>query len=1135
MKYLESVKIAQFFLYEKLDMPIREITGVVGPNGSGKSTAIDAIQISIFGGHSRWVALNSQADDEHMTRTLRTYCLGQYGDLPDQRARDNALTYITLIWRDTKTKKPYSTGVCIYASADQEKHQVLGRYVVEDLELSMGDHLETVDGQERPRPWEAFRQSLLERSRRPSSEILFNDAERYLRSLLMMMRDPGQPIPTVDAFVRAFRFALRMRFDKSVDHIVRNDVLEARPTNINRFRDLTESFRKLAMLVADVEEKITIGRDVLAHFEKAVVETSKLVTWRSLEADASRELANVNLELAIAEREEAEAASAANALALQKAETDIEKDKAEVARLRALREAHAAHQDNGATQANIERLKGEISAQTRSLKLSGAAVIRVLSDASKFPALSSMSDELLDSAKKIADAGELAELSKQAIEALYKPAVVLLKRGCNGVMAHATQLSGTRGIAERRQKELEENLQRAREGKAALRGPAAELLSTLRDHGLSPQPVCDLVRITDEEWQPVIEAYLGSHRQALLAPQGQEQDTFSHYRNAKIYGAKVAMASRQKIGGQPPAGSVAELIDGDVPAAVAYLRSKFGDIRRASSDAEAMGGGRTLTKDGMFVTGSDMDRIRPIPQSELCIGERADNQRAQIQAEITTIKQQIRSLQEEQDRATALFGTMRSFSDESAVIGSIGKSKDAIEVANSEYEQWMRRLEATADDEYVRISEQLQSVAARLDSLDGLAKQLSVASGMLQAKIDEKCRLQAAAQRSYDLDVSAAEEARSVEQYSAEFASESWDKLLEKFDDDFRNMQAHCREQTGHAERRKTEAIRNASVGINAFVEKYREQVASGVLSEWMRAHAWLHETIVRLESTDLVQYKGQMDEAYAASQETFRQDVAVALYNNIQWLDQSIDRLNKALRTCPPFTNGERYQFVRKVRPQLERVLNFVKDVATHGPAGDMFGAVGEIPEQFKELLDDKVSQKGSGTRSPLDDYREFYEFDIDILREDPVTKLCKRTGMLSKRIGTGSGGEHRSPLYVIAGAALASAYRMDEGTRDSMGLILLDEAFNRMDFTNITSTMRYLEDLGLQVMLASPGENLGVLTAFLHRYYDIQKDPDNNVISLEGHDVSPDTRAMFREDIPDFNPALIEREMRNFSPPAH
>ena len=52
----------------------------------------------------------------------------------------------------------------------------------------------------------------------------------------------------------------------------------------------------------------------------------------------------------------------------------------------------------------------------------------------------------------------------------------------------------------------------------------------------------------------------------------------------------------------------------------------------------------------------------------------------------------------------------------------------------------------------------------------------------------------------------------------------------------------------------------------------------------------------------------------------------------------------------------------------------------------------------------------------------------------------------------------------------ALSSAYRMDENNQDGLRLILLDEAFDKMDTPNIVATMRYLEKLGLQVLLASP-----------------------------------------------------------------
>ena len=56
----------------------------------------------MFGANGRLLALNAQADERHATRSIRAYCLGQYGEGPEARARDSATTYITLIWRDTE-------------------------------------------------------------------------------------------------------------------------------------------------------------------------------------------------------------------------------------------------------------------------------------------------------------------------------------------------------------------------------------------------------------------------------------------------------------------------------------------------------------------------------------------------------------------------------------------------------------------------------------------------------------------------------------------------------------------------------------------------------------------------------------------------------------------------------------------------------------------------------------------------------------------------------------------------------------------------------------------------------------------------------------------------------------------------
>ena len=91
----------------------------------------------------------------------------------------------------------------------------------------------------------------------------------------------------------------------------------------------------------------------------------------------------------------------------------------------------------------------------------------------------------------------------------------------------------------------------------------------------------------------------------------------------------------------------------------------------------------------------------------------------------------------------------------------------------------------------------------------------------------------------------------------------------------------------------------------------------------------------------------------------------------------------------------------------------------------------------------------------------------------------------------------------------------------------MLIDEAFSKMGLTNVIATIQYLEQLNLQIFLASPGEHIGTLTAFLHRYYEIQRDVYNNTVSLEKYDITPEARDLYREDLPEFHPELLAKEL--------
>jgi energy-coupling factor transporter ATP-binding protein EcfA2 len=1133
MKTLEKIHLVQFFLFEQQTLPLKEITGLFGPNGHGKSSVIDAIQVAMFGANDNLQAFNAQADEQARSRSLRAYCLGQHGEGPDQRVRDNARTYITLIWRDTETGEPLSMGVCIYAAGDREKHEVLGRYILPGVELSMRDHLDVVDGEERPRAWELFRHNLNERSRVSGQEPLFSSSDRYINAALLALRGSGgAPVP--GAFQRAFRFGLRMRFDKSVDGIVRDDVLGPRPTKTGRFREVTESFRRLADLVARVEAKIADGERVAKEYDKAALESSRAASWAALQKKGAHLVAGEALERARGASAKASDDLRACEREMEVAEKAASEAKEAAQNVRRLREAHSAHKDYSGLQADI-RAADERALKRRTEITNGILQVKVaLSKAAGSEFLTAQQGALKYGAEAMARLGTRLGSGSATQEELLdglRPTLKVASDAFNALFRQGSALHSDLEAARTAVQGLEENLARVQSGRPPLSPNTQQLLRELRDHGIQATPVCDLVRIADPAWQPVVEAYLKNHVEALLVSANHEEAAFRVYRGLKgsqaVYGVKIAMESRQRIGKRPEPGSVAELIEGDNPAAVAYLRRQFGDRRCASSDAEALAGRSIMTKDGMLVSDGEMDRLRLVPPANFRIGAGSAEQRNALQADLARAKTAVETLEAREKALGELVGMLQGISSVDPLLKHFGEQWGHLDEALRDKADKTLQMAGMADEDYVRLGNEEAAAGERATAAEQAIRALSEKIGVAKSALETCQKEEAAAGKAADEALAAAEEARRHPEIDREYESRQWDALLEKYDCDFAAMVRHAEEHCAACTVSAGRAVTAGGMELGKFRgTHFQEPFPKEAEDDWKKAREWLAVLLARLRASDLSEYKQQMDEAYRTSQETFRNDVAHDLNGNLTWLDETMERLNAALSACPTFSNGERYRFRRVVRPQHEHLLKFVKDVGTHGPVGDLLGGPGEMPDEFRNLLQDKITL-GAGARSPLDDYREFFEFDIEIVREDPLTKARRVVGHLSKRLGTGSGGEHRAPLYVIAGAALASAYRLDSGHRDGLRLMLLDEAFNKMDMTNIVATMRYLEDLGLQLVMASPGENVGILTAFLHRYYDILRDSDNNTVLLEGYDVSAATRELFRSDLPEFSPELIGQEV--------
>lgn len=107
--------------------------------------------------------------------------------------------------------------------------------------------------------------------------------------------------------------------------------------------------------------------------------------------------------------------------------------------------------------------------------------------------------------------------------------------------------------------------------------------------------------------------------------------------------------------------------------------------------------------------------------------------------------------------------------------------------------------------------------------------------------------------------------------------------------------------------------------------------------------------------------------------------------------------------------------------------------------------------------------------------DYRTYLSFDMQQLvqNEDEVIKI-----RLSKMLKKNSGGEGQNPLYVALLASFAQAYRISLSSRiqrnPTIRLVVLDEAFSKMDGEKVASCIELIRGLGFQAIISATNDKI-------------------------------------------------------------
>jgi len=249
------------------------------------------------------------------------------------------------------------------------------------------------------------------------------------------------------------------------------------------------------------------------------------------------------------------------------------------------------------------------------------------------------------------------------------------------------------------------------------------------------------------------------------------------------------------------------------------------------------------------------------------------------------------------------------------------------------------------------------------------------------------------------------------------------------------------------------------------------------------------------LSEIRLPDYISRIRDAKEKAYNQFRDDFIAKLKSNIESVRAQIEELNNSLKYSVFGT--DRYRFTISPRAEYRNYYDMIMDPMLMDTGGwnlasEQFNAKyqKEIDALFHALiiseedLSAKRREEYEKSIRKYTDYKTYLVFDLIVTNDQGEEQRLSRT-LLKK-----SGGETQIPFYISLLASFSQVCRVrSKGKDNTVRLIILDEAFSKMDGERIRESIPLLKKFGLQAVFSAPSEKISDISPFVERNIAVYK----------------------------------------------
>ena len=625
--------------------------------------------------------------------------------------------------------------------------------------------------------------------------------------------------------------------------------------------------------------------------------------------------------------------------------------------------------------------------------------------------------------------------------------------------------------------------------------------------------LADLLEIRDESWRDAVEGYMGSNKLSVIVEPRyartamkicEDMDKNRFYRVAVLDTERV-LADRHQV----EKGSLAEEVEARSDYAQAFVNFLLGRVMKCE-DVDGLRKHKVgITRNCVLYHNYRIQHINPsLYTTSAYIGKNSVRQRIKLLEKTLT------------DLGEAMEPQQMIVKDADRVMGLKYLDQDP-EV----YLEWKNDITACREKraEQARLKAKLEQLLSQ--NVDQWEKDRQAIEALCAQKKEVVRQLQ---RKADSLDRDQDQEKKSLVTLNEELVEKERNLTADQ------ELEENLKQILSSKQNVRYDQLRNEYLGKTARAEEKRQQemnrlveLRTGYLRTWQNRNfspttednREYQELLDHLNDERLEEFRIRAAEQARTAVEHFKDDFMYKIRSAIKEALQRKDELNRIISRLD--FGKDKYQFFigKNKGPDGQYYDMFMDEALEINPSELNIGIDNQLnmftmehENHYGAMINELISifiPPENATAEELEeakrnmdryaDYRTYLSFDMQqlIQNEDEVIRI-----RLSKMIKKNSGGEGQNPLYVALLASFAQAYKIDLKPglirNPTIRLVVLDEAFSKMDAEKVASCIQLIRGLGFQALISATNDKIQNYLETVDKIF-VFANPNKKAISIQ------------------------------------